>query len=173
MKKQKSAFYNIQGVWVEKAIFSKKFCCDLEKCKGACCWAEIGSEGCEVTPEEKEKIEKLYPGVVTTNVEGDLVVSCDSKEVCKLCTMEEGIGFCRAQSENAKPISCGLYPIIKGNIGSEPTLELSDTWDDFCIGATEKGEELNITVYELCREYIKELYGEYFVDCCDIFYGNL
>src|SRR5674476_1201043 len=40
-------------------VIQKEFCCDLDKCKGACC--VDGDSGAPMTPEEARLIEEMYP----------------------------------------------------------------------------------------------------------------
>jgi hypothetical protein len=49
----------LDDILISDEIFDKKFVCDLNKCKGACC--EIGDCGAPITMEEANIIEDLYP----------------------------------------------------------------------------------------------------------------
>ena len=78
-------------------VIQKKFCCDLEKCKGGCC--VDGDSGAPITEEEAEQIENMYPyfeeylsfqnrdeilkqGFSVTDFEGDLVTPIVGKNEC-------------------------------------------------------------------------------------------
>ena len=53
--------YLIQEILVSEEVFSKKFVCHIDKCKGACCWD--GDYGAPVAEVEKEQIQNAYPAV--------------------------------------------------------------------------------------------------------------
>ena len=81
---------NIDNVLVNKEILEKKFTCNLDKCKGACCTME-SDYGAPLLKEEIDKINEILPKVkkhlssrqineIETNgfyfeVDGDLMVS--------------------------------------------------------------------------------------------------
>ena len=115
-------------------IIQKEFCCDLDKCKGACC--VDGDSGAPVTPEEAGLIEKMYPyfeeylseqnkdeiivqGFSLTDGDGDLVTPIVGNNECVYTfTDEAGITKCAIEkayfekhTEFRKPVSCHLFPI--------------------------------------------------------------
>ena len=115
-------------------VIQKEFCCDTEKCKGACC--VDGDSGAPVTPEEAKIIETLYPefedylsdknkaeikkqGFSVTDSDGDLVTPIVGNNECAFTfTDERGITKCaieRAYFDKKtpfrKPVSCHLFPI--------------------------------------------------------------
>ncbi len=47
---------------IDEAVIQSSFCCDLEKCKGACCCIE-GGRGAPLENDEVVEIEKAYPVV--------------------------------------------------------------------------------------------------------------
>ena len=123
----------VGDVLVSPDIFTEKFCCDLDACKGACCIE--GDAGAPVTMDEtlaiEDVLDTVWPslsaqaqsvidrgGVAYTDEEGDLVTSivggkdcvftCYDKDCC-LCALEKA--YRAGQTEFVKPISCALYPI--------------------------------------------------------------
>lgn len=115
-------------------VIQKEFCCDIVKCKGACCVA--GDSGAPVTPEEALMIEALYPefeeylsdqnkaeikiqGFSLTDSDGDLVTPIVGNNECAFTFVDErGITKCaieRAFFEKKttfrKPVSCHLFPV--------------------------------------------------------------
>ena len=123
----------IGDVLVSPDIFTEKFCCDLDACKGICCVE--GDAGAPVTLDEIGAIEEALDvvwsdlnassqsvidqqGVAYTDEEGDLVTSivngkdcvftCYEKDCC-LCALERS--FRAGKTAFVKPLSCALYPI--------------------------------------------------------------
>ena len=115
-------------------ILQKEFCCDLDKCKGACC--VDGDSGAPITLEEAKTIERLYPdfveylsdfnkeeikkqGFSVFDSDGDLVTPIVGNNECVYTFVDEnGITKCaieRAYFEKKiafrKPVSCHLFPI--------------------------------------------------------------
>jgi hypothetical protein len=115
-------------------ILQKTFCCDLNKCKGACC--VDGDSGAPVTPEEAESIEGNYPdfeeylsdhnkaeikrqGFSLIDGDGDLVTPIVGNNEC-VFTFRDEAGITKCAIEKAyfekntnfrKPVSCHLFPI--------------------------------------------------------------
>ncbi len=115
-------------------VLQKEFCCDIEKCKGACC--VDGDSGAPLTPEEATIIETLYPdfedylseenkaeiekqGFSVTDSDGDLVTPIVGNNECVFTfTDERGITKCAIErayfdkkTSFRKPVSCHLFPI--------------------------------------------------------------
>ena len=107
----------IGDVLVSSDIFTEKFCCDLEKCKGVCCVE--GDAGAPVTLDEVGEIEKALDivwsdlsasaqsvidkqGVAYTDQEGDLVTSIVHGKNC--------VFTCYTSQESASEIDGGLPP---------------------------------------------------------------
>jgi len=115
-------------------VLQKDFCCDIEKCKGACC--VDGDSGAPLTPEEATIIETLYPdfedylseenkaeiekqGFSVTDSDGDLVTPIVGNNECVFTfTDERGITKCAIErayfdkkTSFRKPVSCHLFPI--------------------------------------------------------------
>lgn len=123
----------VGNVLVSPDVFTEKFCCDLEACKGICCVE--GDAGAPVTLDEIGEIENCLEtvwsglsasaqakidqqGVAYTDQEGDLVTSivggkdcvftCYDNNCC-LCALEKS--YRKGQTKFVKPISCALYPL--------------------------------------------------------------
>jgi hypothetical protein len=115
-------------------IIQKQFCCDLDKCKGACC--VDGDSGAPITPEEARQIEQMYPafreylsennigeikkqGFSVVDGDGDLVTPIIENNECVFTfTDEAGITKCAIEkayfdknTNFRKPVSCHLFPI--------------------------------------------------------------
>lgn len=173
-------------VLVSPDVFTEKFCCDLDKCKGQCCVE--GDAGAPVTLDEIGGIEDSldtvwndlsasaqavidHQGVAYTDRDGDLVTSIVGGRDCVFTCYEHGCCLCaleRAYREGktsfVKPISCALYPIRVKDFGHGLYGINYHKWD-VCRSAVEKGKELNLPVYKflegpLTRRFGKEWYKE-------------
>lgn len=173
-------------VLVSPDVFTEKFCCDLDKCKGQCCVE--GDAGAPVTLDEIGGIEDSLDtvwndlsasaqavidrqGVAYTDRDGDLVTSIVGGRDCVFTCYEQGCCLCaleRAYREGktsfVKPISCALYPIRVKDFGHGLYGINYHKWD-VCRCAVEKGKELNLPVYKflegpLTRRFGKEWYKE-------------
>ena len=124
----------IQNTIVTLDLAEEFFCCDLEKCLGACCIE--GDAGAPVTIDEVAKIEEALPvvepemlpraveevrqnGVAYVDQEGDLVTTIlDGRNCAFTCYAPGGICLCalekafrEGKTGFKKPASCSLYPL--------------------------------------------------------------
>lgn len=176
----------VGNVLLSPDIFTVKFCCDLQKCKGACCVE--GDAGAPVTLDEIGQIEGSLDivwhdlaasaqsvidrqGVAYTDRDGELVTSivqgkdcvftCYDKGCC-LCALEKA---CReGRSAFVKPISCALYPLREKTF-PDGTVGLNYHRWSICKDALTKGRELDLPLYKflkepLVRRFGSEWYGE-------------
>lgn len=176
----------VGNVLVSPDIFTEKFCCDLDACKGQCCVE--GDAGAPVTMDEIAEIENVLDnvwdemsasaqsvvdkqGVAYTDSEGDLVTSivhgkdcvftCYEKDTC-LCSLEKA--FRQGRTKFVKPISCALYPIREKSFGNHLYGINYHRWN-ICKDAVKKGRELNLPLYRflegpLTRRFGAEWYKE-------------
>ena len=170
---------------VSTQIFEKKFVCDLNACKGACCVE--GDAGAPLTFEEVELIEndidaiKPYmrkEGIAAVDKTGVFYMDQDNEPVTTLvngkeCAFvffdENGITKCaieKAQSEGKtdfkKPISCHLYPIRVKKLHDLIALNY-DEWD-ICSPACACGDKLDVPVFRFLKEPITRAFGVPFFD---------
>ncbi len=169
----------IERALISFDIFEKKFCCDLDRCKGACCIE--GDSGAPLEERELEEIERNYSniriymkpegiraveeqGFGGIDIEGDLVTTLISGGECAYAIDQDGICWCaieKAWSEGKsnfrKPISCHLYPI---RITRYPDYDAVNynKWK-ICSCARVKGEQENIPLYRFLREALIAKYG--------------
>lgn len=176
----------VGNVLVSPDVFTEKFCCDLEACKGICCVE--GDAGAPVTLDEIGEIENCLEtvwsglsasaqakidqqGVAYTDQEGDLVTSivggkdcvftCYDNNCC-LCALEKS--YRKGQTKFVKPISCALYPIREKALG-EGLIGLNYHRWKICKDAIVKGQQLNLPLYRflegpLVRRFGREWYDE-------------
>lgn len=181
----------IQDKLINEDILKSFFACNLEACKGACCWD--GDYGAPIEPEEiesivenlgaiknylnlesieiiyKEGFEKYYSDINTlgTNLKenGDCVF---------LKREENGIAYCgieKAYKDNKstfiKPVSCHLYPI---RVDFDPFTGFEmlsyHRWN-ICKPACSNGRMNNVPLHQFTKEGIIRKYGEDFFDELD------
>lgn len=171
----------VGNVLVSEELIDKCFCCDIAKCKGACC--VDGDLGAPITPEEVTEIEDYYPdfqkymteeGVAVVENGGTFVFTggdsfdtplMASNNACAFVCFEDGIAKCAIEKcfRNGeipfrKPISCYLYPIRVSRVGEYEALNY-DHWS-ICKTAVENGNRLKLPVYQFLQEPLIAKYGE-------------
>lgn len=175
---------------ISELLFEKRFLCDLEACKGACC-----IEGDAGAPLEKDEVKylkkhfnKIRPylrkegvaaleelGTSVRDREGDDVTTLvKGKECAYVIFDEKGIAKCgieKAHEEGKidfqKPISCHLYPVRISKIASMEALNYSK-WE-ICDPACKLGEAKNLKVYRFLKDALIRKYGSsYFETLEDI-----
>jgi len=155
------------------------FCCDLQRCKGACCVE--GDAGAPLEEEEIslledyleeirsfmipkgiEEIEKT--GVFDYDAEGKFVTPLVNGKECCYVYFEDGIARCaieKAFQEKVipfpKPISCHLYPIRISQIGKKDAINYHK-WH-ICNKALENGMKLRMPLYRFLEEPLIRKYG--------------
>lgn len=179
----------IQDVIVSFDILTKEFCCDLSKCRGACCVE--GDAGAPLTSVEVELIEELLPiiradlstaalrviaeqGVAYTDPEGESVTSIVDGKECVL-SYRDSDGCCRCAIEKAyregrtdfiKPISCHLYPIRVSKFGDLWALNYH-RWN-VCHTAVVRGQREQTAVYRYLKEPLIRRFGQEWYDELEI-----
>ncbi len=162
-------------------VFKKKFVCDLNACKGACC--VHGDSGAPLDAEEEALLEAAYPaakkymredGIAAIETQGFAVVDEDGDLVTPLieaggaCAYvyfeEDGTAKCAIEKANLngetswkKPLSCHLYPIRIKKYARFEAVQFHE-WD-ICEPACACGEQLNVPVYAFLKEPLIRKYG--------------
>lgn len=171
----------IGNVLVSPDIFTEYFCCDLDKCHGACCIE--GDAGAPVTLDEIGGIEDTLDtvwgdlsasaqavidkqGVAYTDEEGELVTSivggkdcvftCYENDCC-LCALERA--YRSGKTRFVKPISCALYP-IREKAFDNGTVGINYHRWRICKDAVVKGRELHLPLYKFLEGPLKRRFGE-------------
>ena len=180
----------IGDVLVSSDIITECFCCDLDKCKGACCVE--GDAGAPVTLEEIACIEDALDtvwqdmsataqavvdrqGVAYTDPEGDLVTSIVGGKDCVFTCYENGCCLCALEKahragriEFCKPMSCALYPIREKRFAGGLTALNYNRWD-VCRDAVAKGRELGLPVYRFLETPLRRRFGdEWYEELCAV-----
>lgn len=180
MEDRLPSIIDIDGVLVSSDIFTERFCCDLDACKGECCVE--GDAGAPVTMDEvagiEDALETVWPsltasaqavidrqGVAYTDEEGDLVTSIVGGKDCVFTCHEGGCCFCALEKAYragrirfCKPVSCALYPIREVALGNG-TVGLNYHRWNVCRAAVAKGRELDLPVYKFLKEPLTRRFG--------------
>ena len=181
MVNQLPPILEVGGVLISSDLLTELFCCDYEKCKGACCVE--GDAGAPVTLDEIAGIEDALDtvwcdlsasaqavidkqGVAYTDKEGDLVTSivrgkdcvftCYDGDSC-LCALEKA--YRQGKTRFCKPVSCSLYPIREKNFGNGVIGLNYNRWD-ICRDAVKKGQALGLPLYQFLKEPLIRRFGE-------------
>lgn len=166
---------------ISEDLFEKRFVCDLNACKGACCVE--GESGAPLEPEEAEQLKELWPkykryipekgqqavaeqGFSVIDEDGDLVTPLvDGKKECAFTIFEDGIALCgieKAWKEGRipfrKPISCHLYPIRIEKLKFHEGLNYHQ-WK-LCKPACTCGAKLDVPVFRFLKDALIRKYGE-------------
>ncbi len=180
----------IGDVLVSPDVFTEKFCCDLEQCKGQCCVE--GDAGAPVTLDETMAIEDSLDevwndlsasaqsvidkqGVAYTDVEGDLVTSIVGGRDCVFTCYENGCCLCALErayrsgrTKFVKPISCALYPIRVKDFGNGTCGINYNKWS-VCRTAVSKGRELDLPLYKFLKDPLTRRFGSaWYSELCSV-----
>jgi hypothetical protein len=172
----------IDNTLISEDLFDKKFVCDLNACKGACCVA--GDSGAPLDKEELVQLEavvkKVRPfmtkaGINAIEKHGPYVIDSDGdytttlvsdKAECAFVYFDTG-GIAKCAIEKAfndgiiswkKPISCHLYPIRISKYRGYDAVNYNK-WD-VCKPACECGKKLDVPVYRFLKEPLIRKYGK-------------
>lgn len=186
----------VQGKLISEDVLREAFVCNLQACKGACCWE--GDFGAPLDKEELgvlvEIFEEIRPFLLPEAVghlqqEGLFAFYGDEgfgttlmpNGACAYMTYDNnGIAQCgieqafRAGATGfQKPLSCHLYP-IRISIDRKGQFEALnyDRWE-ICSPACQLGKKLKMPVYQFLRDAIIRKYGEDFYEELDSAAGFL
>jgi len=170
----------IDNTLVSEDLLQKKFVCDLEACKGACCVQ--GESGAPLEKEEiplmQEVYEKVKPymtkeGIKSVDKQGVFVIDEDNDYTtplingaqCAFVFFQDEIAKCAIEKAHAegkidfkKPISCHLYPVRIKKYKAYEAVNYSK-WH-ICKPACECGAKLDVPVYKFLKEPLIRKYGE-------------
>lgn len=180
----------VGNVLVSPDVFTEKFCCDLELCKGQCCVE--GDAGAPVTLDEIGEMENVLDtvwedlsasaqavidkqGVAYTDREGELVSSIVNGKDCVFTCYENGVCLCaldrayrNGKTKWPKPISCALYPIRVKSFGNNLYGINYNKWG-VCKTARIKGKELGLPLYKFLKDPLIRRFGkEWYDELCGV-----
>lgn len=172
-------------------ILGEEFACNLDACKGACCWE--GDYGATLAPGEESVLEAIKEdikpymtseGIAHMEAHGVSQYYEEPKFVgtpilengacIYLNFTKEGIGLCAIEQAHRdgvvkfkKPVSCHLYPIRakKDHVSGFEKLEYY-RWS-ICDPACVKGQKQGIKVYEFLKDAIIRKYGPEFYEALE------
>jgi len=178
----------VQNILVSDDVVEQQFICNLNACKGACCWE--GDYGAPVEEEEKPILEAIFEQVKPfLTPEGIAAVEAQGKYAwydgmgdygtplvqggaCAYL-IYDALGIAKCGIETAwragatdfrKPISCHLYPIRIEKFEAFGSEALNyDRWE-ICSAACTLGEKEQVPVYVFLKEAIIRKYGEAFYE---------
>jgi len=165
---------------ISEELLEKRFVCNLDACKGACCIE--GDAGAPLEQDELEKLETVYPlvkeylsekaiaaleeNLYTTDVDGELVTQLvDGKECAFVSFDKDGKTQCSIEqayndgkTDFKKPISCHLFPVRLTPYKNFTAVNYSywDICDDACV----LGEKLGVKTYQFLKEPLVRKFGE-------------
>lgn len=181
----------IEDVLVSDDVISEAFLCNLNACKGACCWE--GDYGAPLEQAELPILEHIYKDIKPfLTPEGQKVIEqrgvyeyVEEAEdfatplinglACAYMTRDErGIAQCGIEqaykagaTDFQKPVSCHLYP-IRVTPKSENMFDLVnyERWD-ICSAACTLGKEQQLPVYQFVKNALIRKFGESFYETLD------
>lgn len=178
---------------VSDVLFEKKFVCDLNACKGACCVE--GEYGAPLEEEEAVLLQDIHEdllpylseegkraidkqGQAINDPDGDLVTPLINGKECAYTNFDEnGVASCaieHAFNDGAvdfrKPISCHLYPIRVVKLKDFEALNIHD-WK-VCAPACECGAKLDVPLVKFLRKPLIRKYGEEWVADLDVVFDQ-
>ena len=169
----------IENTLISDDVLEKKFVCDLDRCKGACCVA--GDSGAPLENEELEILENIYDqvkpymstegikaveekGLYVKDIEDEFTTTLITDKECAYTLWENGIAKCsieKAYNEGKinfkKPISCHLYPIRIKHYQDFDAVNYHE-WA-VCAGACELGKHRKVRVFEFVKDALIRKYG--------------
>jgi hypothetical protein len=164
---------------VSQVAFEHAFCCDLSKCKGACCVE--GDAGAPLLPSEVPILESIQDairpflrpeglaaleaqGVAVKDHDGEWVTPLVDGRECAYVTFDQGVAKCGIEQAAAagavdwpKPISCHLYPIRVTKYQGLDALNVHH-WK-VCEPACSLGQELKLPVFRFLQGALVRAYG--------------
>ncbi len=175
----------IDGKLISLDVFEKRFVCDLNACKGACCVE--GDSGAPLEEEEidliEDNLEKIKPymraeGLAEIEKTGVFYMDQDNEPVTTLvnnaeCAFvffdENNITKCAIEAAYnngdityKKPISCHLYPIRVKKLTNYVALNYSH-WN-ICNDACKLGKSLDVKTFKFLKEPIIRKWGADFYE---------
>jgi Fe-S-cluster containining protein len=174
----------IKDTVVSEELLKRKFVCNLDACKGACCVE--GDAGAPLNEDELEELENVFetvkPYLPQKNIEaleedlytidhdGEYVTQLVSGKECAFVFYDEkGITKCSIEqayldgkTNFKKPISCHLFPVRLTKYKSFTAVNYA-YWN-ICDDACELGEKLGVKTYDFLKEPLIRKFGQEWFD---------
>lgn len=164
---------------IDDRIFSVKFKCNVNACKGACCtmYSELGAP---ILAKEIDIVRKNIPiaskylknknlNVIDTEgfyvkYEGKYYLNNVNDRDCVFSFYDNGVAKCsferayyKGETDFKKPISCSLFPVRVS--GDERNILRYERYSE-CSEALAEGKKENISVYEFVKSGLIDELGE-------------
>ncbi len=186
----------IDNILVSDEVMESQFICNLDKCKGACCYE--GDFGAPLTEAEKTILEnsfddfKLYldPQAIkqiessglyayyrenktwgtSLMPDGSCVFMTRNAMGIAACGIEQA--FKAGATEFQKPISCHLYPIRLKENKAQGFIALNyDEWD-ICKAACKLGQENKMPLFRFVKSALIRRFGPAFYEQLEAAYEH-
>ena len=170
----------IKDTIVSELLLEKKFVCNLDACKGACCVE--GDAGAPLEEKELNELEKVFPVVkkylseksiaalekdlYTIDEDGEFVTQLVNNKECAFvsfdengttkCTIEQA--YNNGETDFKKPISCHLFPVRLTQY--ENFTAVNYAYWNICDDACTLGENLGVKTYQFLKEPLIRRFGE-------------
>ena len=180
----------VQDKLVSDALVEEFFICNLDACKGACCWE--GDSGAPLEDAELPVLRSIYElvkpflspaGIAAIEKQGAYAWFEEAGEwgtplidngPCAYMIMENGKAACGIEKawkagaiDFQKPISCHLYPIRIEKFEAFGSEALNyDRWE-ICSAACTLGEKEQVPVYVFLKDALERKYGAEFYEELD------
>jgi len=168
-----------------QTLFEEAFCCDLNRCKGACCVE--GDAGAPLTEDEVQILQRIRPevepymrpeGILALEAQGVATVDASDNEwvtplvngkECAYVNFDQGIAKCAIEQAHKdgkvdwlKPLSCHLYPVRVTRYKMYDALNVH-RWK-ICAPACELGAELKMPMLHFLKDALIRAYGQEWYD---------
>ena len=171
-----------RGTLISEELFEKRFVCNLDACKGACC--EVGDSGAPLEPEEAKLIDQHYAAIEpymtargrksvkeqgctsVVDLDGELVTPIVQEYAECVYAKKDAKGVWKCGIEQAyhdgkipfnKPKSCHLYPIRVTKLKFHDALNYHQ-WE-ICAPACTLGKQLGVPAFRFLKDSLTRVYG--------------
>jgi hypothetical protein len=164
---------------IDDEVGTELFCCDVKKCKGACCTLP-GGRGAPLEDDEIPKLRKAYPTArqylsqrnidfiethgMVDGFAGSFATTCIDNRDCVFVYYEADVARCaleRAYEDGKtgwrKPISCHLFPIRVRSFGHD-SLRYEQVAE--CEAGRRRGEAEQVRLHDFLKAPLTRKYGE-------------
>jgi hypothetical protein len=165
---------------VSMDLLEKRFICDLDSCKGYCCYD--GDSGAPLEEEEAKILKEIYPkiksymrpeGVTAIEKQGTSVIDSDGDTVtpligaaeCAYTFIEDGVYKCAIEKawvdkkiKYRKPESCHLFPVRIKRYNDFDAVNYEEL--KICKPALALGKAKEVYVYQFLKEPLIRVYGK-------------
>ena len=173
--------FEINNILISDDLYERKFLCDLNSCKGACCVE--GDSGAPLEEEECNTLDDIFDkvkpymrpeGIKAVEEQGAFVVDTDEDLVTPLVNNRECVyvffaedggtrcaivaAYEKGEIDWKKPISCELFPV---RINEYPTFTAVNVqFLEICESACSLGKAFEVPVYKFLKDPLIKRFGK-------------